>query len=124
ARTALVTLDASKIGVMSCNPAMGGIGKGQLIREVDALDGLIGRATDAAGIQFRVLNRRKGAAVQGPRAQADRALYQKAMQALLAEQPGLEIIEGEVSDLRIEHDRIAGVILADGRYLATGAVVL
>lgn len=125
ARTALVTLKRGNLGVMSCNPAMGGIGKGQLIREVDALDGLIGRVTDAAGIQFRVLNRRKGAAVQGPRAQADRSLYRAAMAEALSRQDGLDILEAEVTDLRVDDcARIAGVILADGSELRTPAVVL
>ncbi len=124
ARTALVTHRADSIGVMSCNPAIGGLGKGHLVREVDALDGLMGRAADAAGIQFRLLNRRKGPAVQGPRAQADRKLYRAAMQALIAAQPNLEVVEGAVEDLRIEQGRVAAVILGEGRELAAGAVVL
>lgn len=124
ARTALVTLQRAAIGVMSCNPAIGGIGKGQLVREVDALDGLMGRVADAAGIQFRVLNRRKGAAVQGPRAQADRSLYRNAMQQAIASQADLEVIEGEAGDLAILDGKVTGVILADGRNLACGAVVL
>ncbi|MFC3714418.1 tRNA uridine-5-carboxymethylaminomethyl(34) synthesis enzyme MnmG [Sphingoaurantiacus capsulatus] len=124
ARTALVTHRADSIGVMSCNPAIGGLGKGHLVREVDALDGLMGRAADAAGIQFRLLNRRKGPAVQGPRAQTDRKLYRNAMQALIAAQPNLEVVEGAVEDLRIQEGRVTAVILGDGRELAAGAVVL
>src|SRR5215213_8199454 len=99
ARTALVTHRFSTIGAMSCNPAVGGLGKGHLVREIDALDGLMAHVADAAGIQFRVLNRRKGPAVRGPRAQADRKLYRQAMQAALSAQPDLTIIEGEVDDL-------------------------
>lgn len=124
ARTALITLDRHKIGVMSCNPAIGGIGKGQLVREIDALDGLMGRAADAGGIQFRVLNRRKGAAVRGPRAQADRELYRTSIQDLLAAQPGLDIVEAEVSNLRLSGKRVTGVELTDGRTLSCGSVVL
>ena len=125
ARTALVTLSADSIGVMSCNPAIGGLGKGHLVREVDALDGLMGRVADAAGIQFRLLNRRKGPAVQGPRAQADRALYRQAMQAELAQMANLQVIEGEVADLVVGGgDRVQGVLLADGTELRAGAVVL
>ncbi|MEW5424557.1 tRNA uridine-5-carboxymethylaminomethyl(34) synthesis enzyme MnmG [Amorphus sp. 3PC139-8] len=124
AQTALLTLSRETIGVMSCNPAIGGLGKGHLVREIDALDGIMARAADAAGIQFRVLNRRKGPAVQGPRAQADRALYKRAVSDLLAEQARLTIVEGEAFDLAIEEDRVAGVVLADGRRLTAGAVVL
>ncbi len=125
ARTALISMRKDRIGVMSCNPAIGGLGKGHLVREVDALDGLMGLAADAAGIQFRLLNRRKGPAVQGPRTQADRKLYRLAIQALLAREQGLEIIEGEVVDL-IDGPggRIAGVELLDGTRLSAGAVVL
>jgi len=124
ARTALVTFDATKIGTMSCNPAIGGLGKGHLVREIDALDGIMGRAADAAGIQFRLLNRRKGPAVRGPRTQADRKLYRKAVQAVLAEQRNLWTVEGEVVDLFIRNGRIAEVLLADGSALRAGAVVL
>lgn len=124
ARTALVTLRAETIGVMSCNPAIGGLGKGHLVREIDALDGVMGRAADRAGIQFRLLNRRKGPAVQGPRAQADRKLYRLAVQDILAHQPGLEIIEGEVTDLIMDGARTAGVRLAEGTDLSASAVIL
>ena len=124
AQTALVTLRADAIGVMSCNPAIGGLGKGHLVREIDALDGVMGRVADMAGIQFRLLNRRKGPAVRGPRAQADRKLYREAMQRETALQPNLEVIEGEVSDFRMDGGRIAGVILADGSDLASRAVIL
>jgi len=124
ARTALITLDAQKIGVMSCNPAIGGLGKGHLVREIDALDGLMGRAADRAGIQFRLLNRRKGPAVRGPRTQADRKLYRQAIQELLAEQRGLSIIEGEVTDIAFDDGSVTGLTLADGRELSCGAVVL
>lgn len=124
ATTALVTMSRETIGVMSCNPAIGGLGKGHLVREVDALDGLMGRVADAAGIQFRLLNRRKGPAVRGPRTQADRKLYRLAMQAAIEAQAGLDVVEGEVVDLNIRDGRIAGVELADGRSYHCGAVVL
>jgi tRNA uridine 5-carboxymethylaminomethyl modification enzyme len=122
--TALVTHRFATIGEMSCNPAIGGLGKGHLVREIDALDGLMGRVADQAGIQFRVLNRRKGPAVQGPRAQADRGLYRKAMQAAIVAQPELEVIEGEVDDLVVAGGAVRGVVLLDGRRFAAGAVVL
>ena len=124
ARTALVTQRPETIGAMSCNPAIGGIGKGHLVREIDALDGLMGRVADAAGIQFRVLNRRKGPAVRGPRTQADRKLYAAAMQAALAAQQGLAIVTGEVTELLGDMSVVSGVRLADGRELRAGAVVL
>ena len=124
AKTALVTMSAATIGVMSCNPAIGGLGKGHLVREIDAMDGLMGRVADAAGIQFRLLNRRKGPAVRGPRTQADRKLYRQAMQATIAEQDGLTVVEGEVFDLRERDGAVTGVVLADGRELNCAAVVL
>ncbi len=124
ARTALITHKRATIGEMSCNPAIGGLGKGHLVREIDALDGLMGRVADAAGIQFRLLNRRKGPAVQGPRAQADRKLYRQAMQAALAAVEGLTIVEGDVEDLMLEQGRVAGVVLAGGARHLAGAVVL
>ncbi|HSD92073.1 MAG TPA: tRNA uridine-5-carboxymethylaminomethyl(34) synthesis enzyme MnmG [Methyloceanibacter sp.] len=124
ARTALVTHSAATIGEMSCNPAIGGLGKGHLVGEIDALDGLMGRVADQAGIQFRVLNRSKGPAVQGPRAQADRKLYRRAMQAAIGATPGLDVIEAAVEDLIVEGARAAGVVTADGRRIAAGAVVL
>jgi tRNA uridine 5-carboxymethylaminomethyl modification enzyme len=109
---------------MSCNPAIGGLGKGHLVREIDALDGVMGRAADSAGIQFRLLNRRKGPAVQGPRAQADRKLYRRAMQALLSAEPNLTVVEAEVVDLVQEQDLVTGVVLGDGSVLRAKAVVL
>ena len=124
ARTALVSQNLATIGTMSCNPAIGGLGKGHLVREIDALDGIMGRVADRAGIQFRVLNRRKGPAVRGPRAQADRKLYRQAMQEALSLQPGLTLIAGEVFGLEIAGERVAAVTLADGRRLACGAAVL
>jgi tRNA uridine 5-carboxymethylaminomethyl modification enzyme len=123
ARTALITQRFSTIGAMSCNPSIGGLGKGHLVREVDALDGLMGRVADAAGIQFRLLNRRKGPAVRGPRAQADRKLYAEAMQTAMGQTPNLTVIEGEVEDLLVE-GAIAGARLSDGRVFRAGAVVL
>ncbi|MGO4640851.1 tRNA uridine-5-carboxymethylaminomethyl(34) synthesis enzyme MnmG [Mesorhizobium sp. 2RAF45] len=124
AKTALVTLRFDTIGVMSCNPAIGGLGKGHLVREIDAMDGLMGRVADAAGIQFRLLNRRKGPAVRGPRTQADRKLYRVAMQEAIRQQNDLDVVEGEVLDFEINDGRIAAVLLSDGRRLACGAVVL
>tara|TARA_R110000868_G_scaffold147244_5_gene368549 strand:- start:2078 stop:3943 length:1866 start_codon:yes stop_codon:yes gene_type:complete len=124
ARTALITHRYDTIGEMSCNPAIGGLGKGHLVREIDALDGLMGRVADAAGIQFRLLNRRKGPAVRGPRAQADRKLYRNAMQAAIEAQPNLTVIEGGVNDLIVEGGRVAGVITEDGRRFKTSRVVL
>jgi tRNA uridine 5-carboxymethylaminomethyl modification enzyme len=124
AETALVTLSADTIGVMSCNPAIGGLGKGHLVREIDALDGLMGSIADAAGIQFRLLNRRKGPAVRGPRTQADRKLYRSAMRAAIDSQPKLTVIEGEVVDLSVANGRVAGVTMADGRVFSCGAAVL
>ncbi len=124
ARTALVTHKLATIGEMSCNPAIGGLGKGHLVREVDALDGLMGRVADAAGIQFRLLNRRKGPAVRGPRAQADRKLYRAAMQEAILSQRNLEVIEGGVSDLIVEDGHVAGVIAEDGRRFRARRVVL
>ena len=124
AATALITHRFATIGEMSCNPAIGGLGKGHLVREIDALDGLMGRVADRAGIQFRMLNRRKGPAVRGPRAQADRKLYRQAMQAALTAQPHLEVIEGEVDDLIVANGAVAGVRLLDGREYSTRAVVL
>jgi tRNA uridine 5-carboxymethylaminomethyl modification enzyme len=123
ARTALVTHRFATVGAMSCNPSIGGLGKGHLVREIDALDGLMGRVADAGGIQFRVLNRRKGPAVRGPRAQADRKLYAAAMQDAIRSTSNLTVIEGEVDDLLID-GRVTGVRLAAGRALAAGAVVL
>ncbi len=124
ARTALVTHKRDTIGVMSCNPAIGGLGKGHLVREIDALDGLMGRVADAAGIQFRMLNRKKGPAVRGPRTQADRKLYRLAMQAEIGAIDNLDVIEGDAFDLTFEHGRVSAVILKDGRAIRCGAVVL
>jgi tRNA uridine 5-carboxymethylaminomethyl modification enzyme len=124
ARTLLLTHRLDTIGEMSCNPAIGGLGKGHLVREIDALDGLMGRMADKAGIQFRLLNRSKGPAVRGPRAQIDRKLYRQAMQAALAEQPNLDLIADAAEDLVVEHGRVAGVIGASGRDYRAGAVVL
>jgi len=124
AKTVLVTHRFATVGAMSCNPAIGGLGKGHLVREVDALDGLMGRVADAAGIQFRMLNRRKGPAVRGPRAQADRKLYAAAMQAAITETAGLSVIEGEADELVVRDSRVTGVVLADGRELTAGAVVI
>ena len=124
AKTALLTLNAENVGVMSCNPAIGGLGKGHLVREVDALDGLMGRVADAAGIQFRLLNRRKGPAVRGLRAQADRKLYRAAMQAAIGATSGLSLIVGEAADLLIHGGQIGGIETVDGRRFFAGAVVI
>lgn len=124
AETALITMSRNDIGVMSCNPAIGGLGKGHLVREIDALDGVMGRVADKAGIQFRLLNRRKGPAVQGPRAQADRKEYRKAMLAEVIAQPNLDIIEGEVVDLIVKGRSVAGVVLASGEQVFSEKTIL
>lgn len=124
ASVALITLTRDGLGVMSCNPAIGGLGKGHLVREIDAMDGIMARAADMAGIQFRLLNRRKGPAVQGPRAQADRKQYRHAITRLLAEHTGLEILEAEVTDLIIHQGQVAGVVLGGGVSIAARAVIL
>src|SRR5438270_3740245 len=124
AKTVLLTLSFATVGTMSCNPAIGGLGKGHLVREIDALDGLMGKVTDKAGIQFRVLNRTKGPAVRGPRAQADRRLYAAAMQQAIREQANLTVIEAEADDLMIADGRVCGLKLGDGRELGAAAVVL
>src|SRR5919204_429609 len=124
AKAALVTHRVATIGAMSCNPAIGGLGKGHLVREIDALDGLMGRVADAGGIQFRVLNRRKGPAVRGPRAQADRKLYAAAMQAAIEDTANLTVVEGEADELIVCGGRVTGIRLADGRTLGAGAVVV
>lgn len=124
AKTALITHRSDTIGMMSCNPAIGGLGKGHLVREVDALDGLMGRVADDAGIQFRLLNRKKGPAVRGPRTQADRKLYRLAMQKAIADIENLDVIEGDVSDLQIDDGHVTGLILGDGRVFLCRAVVI
>src|SRR5690348_11858200 len=125
ARTLLLTHRLDTIGEMSCNPAIGGLGKGHLVREIDALDGIMGRAIDRGGIQFRILNRSKGAAVRGPRAQADRKLYRGAVAELLAETAGLEIVEGAVEDLLLDaRGCVCGLALGDGQLFEAGRVVL
>jgi len=124
ARTALVSFDLATLGSMSCNPAIGGLGKGHLVREVDAFDGLIARAADAAAIHYRMLNRSKGSAVWGPRVQADRLLFRRAIQSMLRAQQELELVAGEVADLILKGDRAAGVRLADGTELRAPALVL
>jgi tRNA uridine 5-carboxymethylaminomethyl modification enzyme len=124
ASVGLISFERGQIGTMSCNPAIGGLGKGHLVREVDAFDGLIGRAADEAGIHYRMLNASKGAAVRGPRVQADRKLYKAAIQRLLAGQAGLEIVEGEASALRLDGRRVIGLDLDDGRRISAGAVIL
>ncbi len=123
-RSALVTLTRDGIGVMSCNPAIGGLGKGHLVREIDAMDGVMGRVADLAGIQFRLLNRRKGPAVQGPRAQSDRSIYRREMLKATEEQPNLEIIEGEATDFLMTGSRVSGVVLADGSEIPSQTVIL
>ena len=124
ARTLLLTHDLAKIGEMSCNPAIGGLGKGHLVREIDALDGLMARVTDTAGIQFRLLNRRKGPAVRGPRAQADRSLYRRAMQEMLRETTNLDLMAGGVEDLVLDGARVVGVLTGAGQHFAAERVVL
>ncbi|MDF7673294.1 tRNA uridine-5-carboxymethylaminomethyl(34) synthesis enzyme MnmG [Acetobacteraceae bacterium ESL0709] len=124
AHTLLLTHHFGTIGTMSCNPAIGGIGKGHLVREIDALDGLMGKAADRAGIHFKLLNRSKGPAVHGPRAQTDRYLYRNAIQTLLGETPNLSILEGAVGDLIVKNGKVGGVICEDGRTFRSGAVVL
>ncbi len=124
AETALVTLRRSDLGVMSCNPAVGGLGKGHLVREIDALGGLMGQVADRAGIQFRLLNRRKGPAVQGPRVQADRKLYRQAMQAALSGQSKLTVIEGEATGFLQKDGKVSGVSIADGTTLSASSIVL
>ena len=124
AQTALITLSWAGIGVMSCNPAIGGLGKGHLVREIDALDGVMARVADFAAIQYRLLNRRKGPAVQGPRAQADRKLYREAMQRETRARQGLTVVEGEAVDLLMERGKVGGVLLADGTTLIGRTVIL
>lgn len=124
ANTALLTHKRETIGEMSCNPAIGGLGKGHLVREIDALDGLMGRVSDASGIQFRLLNRSKGPAVRGPRTQSDRFLYKQTMQTCLETYPNLSIVSVAVGDLWLKNDQLCGVISADGRFWSAGAVVL
>lgn len=124
ARTALITFDKKTLGAMSCNPAIGGLGKGHLVREVDAFDGLLGRAADAGAIHYRMLNRSKGSAVQGPRVQADRKRFRAAVQAMVAKQDNLHVIEGEAAELRLQGDRVEGVRLSDGSDIQGAAVVL
>ncbi|QDL93602.1 tRNA uridine-5-carboxymethylaminomethyl(34) synthesis enzyme MnmG [Paroceanicella profunda] len=123
-RTALITHSAAKIGEMSCNPAIGGLGKGHLVREIDAMDGVMGRVADQAGIQFRLLNRRKGPAVQGPRTQADRALYRTAMQREFLGRENLDVIEAEVADLSVVKGRVMGVVLSDSTVITCHAAIL
>jgi tRNA uridine 5-carboxymethylaminomethyl modification enzyme len=124
ARTLLITHDPAKIGEMSCNPAIGGLAKGHLVREIDALDGIMARAIDRGGIQFRMLNRSKGPAVRGPRAQADRKLYREAVQALIVEQEDLAVLAAAVEDLEVENGRVSAVLTQDGQRIPCGAVVL
>src|SRR5271170_5985998 len=122
AKTALITQKKSTIGEMSCNPAIGGIAKGTLVREVDALDGVMGRAIDRAGIHYRILNASKGPAVHGPRAQADRKLYREAVQSILSEYEHLTIVEGEVDDLLLEAGHVRGIRLANAETISSGRV--
>ena len=124
AQTLLVTHKLETIGEMSCNPAIGGVGKGHLVREIDALDGLMGRVADQAGIQFRLLNRRKGPAVHGPRTQADRKLYRLAMQAAIAETENLHVLAQPVDDVVVHEGRCCGIITADGKRINAAAIVL
>lgn len=124
AKTALVSLKKTDLGVMSCNPAIGGLGKGHLVREIDALGGIMGLAADYAGIQFRLLNRRKGPAVQGPRAQSDRKRYKQAIASLIQDQPNLTVLEGEVTDIEINNSRVSGVVLSDSSVINAPCVVL
>ena len=124
AKTALITLRQADLGTMSCNPAIGGLGKGHLVREVDALDGIMGTAADQAGIQFRVLNRKKGPAVQGPRAQTDRDLYRSSIQKLISSQENLQVILGEAVDLIGSDTKVTGVRLRDDSEITAASVVL
>src|SRR6516164_8465519 len=124
ARTALITQRFATVGAMSCNPSIGGLGKGHLVREIDALDGLMGRVADAAGIQFRVLNRSKGPAVRGPRAQADRRLYRAAMQSAIAATENLTVIEGEAADFIFHQNQVTGIVTGDGQEIKCRALVL
>ena len=124
AQTVLVTMDLDKIGEMSCNPAIGGLGKGHLVREIDALDGIMGQAIDKSGIQFRMLNKSRGPAVHGPRAQADRELYSKAVQEALKAQENLSFQEGTVADLLVENKLVIGIRLTDGSEILSKSVVL
>ena len=124
AKTALITHKISTIGEMSCNPAIGGLGKGHLVREIDALDGLMAKVIDKAGIQFRMLNASKGPAVRGPRAQADRDLYKKYMLEALREQKNLEIIEAAVDGLVFDKNKVTGVVLSDGNKIKSKTVIL
>ena len=123
-KTALITHKVEKIGEMSCNPAIGGLGKGHLVKEIDALDGIMGKATDMSCIQFRMLNSSRGAAVRGPRAQTDRVLYKKAINLLIKKQKNLEIIEGSVEDLFVSNNKVGGVILGDNEKIFSKSVVL
>src|SRR5206468_566321 len=124
AQTALITLDETKIGQMSCNPAIGGLAKGQMVREIDALGGLMGIATDNTGIQFRMLNRSKGPAVWGPRAQCDKYKYAARVQRLLSTCSNLDMVQGEVGEIDVAHQRVVGAILSDGRKLSCRAVIV